>query len=127
MPFSRGHPMSQEAPVAPPRRRPRRWRRRIFVAALCLTFLVGGGIVLLVWLSSSALHELMAEMDRDDPGWRLEELEAKRAVLPDERNSALQILAVKRLQGGQSVLTNDNYMLFDDLPQQIQLNNQQAV
>jgi hypothetical protein len=41
--------------------------------------------------------QVVAELNRTDPGWRLEQLEAKRAVVPPERNSASRIAAVKRL------------------------------
>jgi hypothetical protein len=37
------------------------------------------------------LRQLMAELDRTDPGWRLEEIEAARATLPDAENGALQV------------------------------------
>ena len=42
----------------------------------------------------------LAETDRLDPGWRLEELEARRVKIPDKENSALHILAVKKLMPG---------------------------
>jgi hypothetical protein len=43
------------------------------------------------------LQEAVAEADRLDPGWRLEVLEANREVIPDTENSALKVLAVKKL------------------------------
>jgi hypothetical protein len=39
----------------------------------------------------------MEQADRLDPGWRLEELEAKRAGIPDAENSALVVLNAARL------------------------------
>jgi hypothetical protein len=40
------------------------------------------------------LAAAIAEADRLDPGWRLEELEDKRAAIPEEENSATIIMAV---------------------------------
>jgi hypothetical protein len=46
------------------------------------------------WLADDwALQEAIGQADRLDPGWRLAELEAKRAAVPDEENGALQVLA----------------------------------
>jgi hypothetical protein len=42
------------------------------------------------------VQEAIAEVDRRDPGWRLEELEAKRAVVPDAENGALVVLTTTR-------------------------------
>lgn len=53
---------------------------------------------LLGWYALSAmsaqsdLEAAIAETDRLDPDWRLEEIEAKRKILPDEANGALQVL-----------------------------------
>jgi hypothetical protein len=73
-------------------------------------------------LAELNLQEALAEADRLDPGWRLEDLEASRAVYPDEENSALQIQGVKRLiPGGWGSKAEDLYYLFADLPKQHQL------
>jgi hypothetical protein len=45
---------------------------------------------------ASKLQQLMAEMDRTDPGWRLEDIEAARADVPEEENSARVILAAAK-------------------------------
>jgi hypothetical protein len=47
-----------------------------------------------IWAADKELQDAIAEADRLDPGWRLEELEANRPTLPDGQNSAVQILAV---------------------------------
>jgi ABC-type transport system involved in multi-copper enzyme maturation permease subunit len=60
-------------------------------------------VVLLGWYfwsvakTQSSLEEALAETDRADPGWRLEDLDVNRPVLPDEQNSALRILKIKDL------------------------------
>jgi hypothetical protein len=119
--------MSQANAATSTHRRPRRWRRRILLAFACLVLVACGGIFYFIWFSSYALNELMAEMDRDDPGWRLEEIEAKRRAVPDDRNSALQIMAVRRLQGGQAVIITQGIQpAFDNLLPQVQLNEQQS-
>jgi hypothetical protein len=45
------------------------------------------------------LEQAIARVDQHDPGWRFEELEAKRAVIPDAENSALRVLAILKLPG----------------------------
>jgi hypothetical protein len=42
------------------------------------------------------LLQVVAELDRDDPGWRLEQMDASRPQVPDDRNSAAQVRAVLR-------------------------------
>jgi hypothetical protein len=41
--------------------------------------------------SADDLLQVVAELDRTDPDWRLEQIEAKRKVIPDEKNGAKQI------------------------------------
>jgi hypothetical protein len=103
------------------------WRRR---GCLLLCLLVAGGLLVaaLVFLaagSDRALQEAVAEADAQDPGWRLPQLEEKRVPPPDKDNSALQVLAARRLiptnWGGSPGYTN----LFQDLPPEAQLNAQQ--
>jgi len=49
------------------------------------------------WYLDRDLREAIAEADRLDPGWRLADLEAARADIPDAENAALQVLATKKL------------------------------
>ena len=71
--------------------KPVRRRRRILLFLLVLVLVIAGkagydyyqGII-----QEAALQEAIAEADRLDPGWRLADLEAKRAVIPPERDSA---------------------------------------
>jgi ABC-type transport system involved in multi-copper enzyme maturation permease subunit len=48
-------------------------------------------------LDRKQLHRAMAEADQLDPGWRLEELEARRPVYADDVNSAPQVTAAYNL------------------------------
>jgi hypothetical protein len=88
---------TSEPPVVPaPRRRRRRW----LVLGVLLLLPAGVGVVLYVQASRSAdreLREALADIDRRDPGWRFEDLEAKRPAIPDEQNGALQVLEARRL------------------------------
>ncbi|MDB5351369.1 MAG: hypothetical protein JWN86_2616 [Planctomycetota bacterium] len=74
-------------------RRPRRIRKRTIFAVFCGLVVLAGlaGFLYLGWATSRQLRNAMAEADRLDPGWRFPELEAKRAVIPDAENSALQV------------------------------------
>src|SRR5207248_825627 len=49
------------------------------------------------WYWDRAFRTAIAEADRLDPGWRLMELEAARAEIPDSENAAIQVLAVRKL------------------------------
>jgi len=49
------------------------------------------------WYLDHDLQSAIAEADRLDPGWRLFELEAARPEVPDKENSALQVLAAKKV------------------------------
>jgi hypothetical protein len=46
---------------------------------------------------TTRLQEALDELDRTDPGWRLQDIEAARAVIPDDENSAACVLEVARL------------------------------
>ena len=77
-------------------------RRRIPLRAwslglllLCLS--VAGYFLCRFHAREDRLRQVIAELDRTDPGWRLEDLEARRIVVPEAENSALRVAAVKRL------------------------------
>jgi hypothetical protein len=76
------------------------WKRRLIYAGLLIVLIVG---LFLGWqfytnlLSDKDLRDAIAEADRLDPGWRLEELEANREVIPAAENSAEQVLVIKAL------------------------------
>jgi hypothetical protein len=78
------------------RKRPsalRRWGKRVAKALLA-------GLVLLAcrewyrhYQAQKTLDEALAELDRTDPGWRLADIEAARAVVPDDENGAACVAA----------------------------------
>jgi hypothetical protein len=41
------------------------------------------------------LERELARLDRDDPGWRFDDLQAARAVVPDDRNLALKVMQLR--------------------------------
>jgi hypothetical protein len=104
----------------------RKWRRRFLLTLLCAVVFWVGGVVCHVWFSSYELNALLAEMDRLDPGWRAHDIEANRRPVPDEGNSALHIVAVGKLRAGQPVITPAMEKMFENLPSQVQLNEQQT-
>jgi hypothetical protein len=71
--------------------RPRRrldYRKLIVVWLLLVVLFVA---IQMFWNRSKMegkLQEALSELDRSDPGWRLEEIEAARDQMPDEENSA---------------------------------------
>ncbi len=76
--------------VIPRSHRPKRVFSRVLLVLPFLLMLGWYGMRYL--LDERALQLAIADADRLDPGWRLEELEAKRQVIPDEQNSALRII-----------------------------------
>jgi hypothetical protein len=81
-----------------PRLLRRRRRKRIILGMLLAFALVGTAYGVLIWfLTDRDLHEAIEQADRLDPGWRLEDLQNKRAEIPDGQNSALVVLKAARL------------------------------
>ena len=67
------------------------WKRRFVFAGLLVVLIAGlfvGWHFYTGFISDKELRDAIAEADRLDPGWRLEELEAKRAVISVAENSS---------------------------------------
>src|SRR5438067_1278238 len=80
----------------PNTRKPRSWRAIMFW--MCLLVALGvlgffGHFWYQRYQADRRLQQVIAELDRDDPGWRLEDLQAAREVIPDAENGALVALA----------------------------------
>jgi hypothetical protein len=94
--------MSKVSAVEPPSvlPSPSRWRKRLrigTIAVLCLGVVGGGFLFYALRSGESRLQRVMDKLDREDPGWRLDELEARRKVIPPEQNSARPISAAAAL------------------------------
>ncbi|MBI3411704.1 MAG: hypothetical protein HY040_25520 [Planctomycetes bacterium] len=111
----------------PMARRKRRWFIRISVAVVALAALAFGFQTCLEFSSDAELADIYAQLDRNDPNWRLEDIEAQRRQVPDEENSALHCKLVASALGGQRICSQYNLFtkLFDNLSPQAQLNYQQ--
>jgi hypothetical protein len=81
-------------------RRPRRWRWVLLSVGGTVLMAVGGVLLHHAWRCHVAGQELqaaVAELDRADPRWRYEDVEADRKSPPEGRNSADVALAAQRL------------------------------
>ncbi len=86
-------------PAVPPRTRSR-WRKRLAVGVSLLLLLAGGYVYWFLSWSARELREATAEADRLDPGWHWDELEARRAAVADDDNSARCVLCAQGLLPG---------------------------
>jgi hypothetical protein len=64
------------------------WAAGLFVVALVV---VGAPLAHDHWRTDRGLERALAELDVSEPGWRLEDLEAARAEIPDAENSVFVI------------------------------------
>jgi hypothetical protein len=86
---------SAESSPAPPRRR---WRRWLGVLFLLILVWVVGFYAYYRYISDRDLREAIAEADRQESnGWRMDDIEAQRRVVPDEENAAQVVLKIKAL------------------------------
>jgi ABC-type transport system involved in multi-copper enzyme maturation permease subunit len=108
--------------VFPRSRRPKRTLSRVLLVLPLLLMLGWYGIRYLV--DERELQMAIADADRLDPGWRLEELEAKREIIPDGQNSGLLTQEVKRRLRADWE-NQETYLLVENLPPEKQLNQQQ--
>jgi ABC-type transport system involved in multi-copper enzyme maturation permease subunit len=76
----------------------RSWRGRRAVVTVVLVIIVLG-ITMVVWLERGErpLRDALAETDRLFPAWRLDDLEAARQRVPDQKNSAVLVSAAAEL------------------------------
>src|SRR5713101_7043643 len=74
-------------------KRPPRWRWFKRAGIFLLILLVGWACRHVYWHHkvSRELQEALAELDRTDPGWRLQDIEAARAAVPEKQNSAVVV------------------------------------
>ncbi|MBI3410695.1 MAG: hypothetical protein HY040_20350 [Planctomycetes bacterium] len=110
-----------------PRSRLRRWLARGVLGVAILAVLAFGIGAVVTFFADADLTDIYAKLDRDDPNWRLEDLEAHRKELPAEENSALHVLSTSRAIGGLVTWRSSQTYgkLFENLPPQARLNFQQ--
>jgi len=83
-----------EVPPPPPKTP---WGRRFIFAGALMLLAILSTCLGIDYHADWQLRQALAEADHLDPGWRLEELEARRAVVPAPENAARMVLAVKDL------------------------------
>jgi hypothetical protein len=106
------------------------WLGILIVASLLV--IAAYGVYLYFFLSGSRVQEAIAEADRLDPGWRLEELQQKQEAVSDEENGALVVQTAVKLWPLQKGPGNDAFWSeggtaesIRDLPPVMQLNTEQ--
>jgi hypothetical protein len=75
-------------------------RRYLIWSAVLLQFVLvafGAWVLYNRHRVARAAAEAVTELDRTEPGWRLRDIEAARAAVPEEENSARVVVAVRRL------------------------------
>jgi hypothetical protein len=112
--------------ATPPARKRRRWLRGA-LAALALAIIVPIGVLTYSHFSTRGdWAGAEEEAGRDDPRWRLLEMEADRPTIADADNSAFYIIAL-RSKGGINPSAVPTYeAIFAKLPPSAQLNSQQV-
>src|SRR5690348_12938202 len=75
----------------------RSWPKVLGLLILGLLLLAGGLLLRHQRRTADRLRLAVEELDRTDPGWRLEEIEAARREVPDAENGALIVGAMPRL------------------------------
>jgi ABC-type transport system involved in multi-copper enzyme maturation permease subunit len=84
-----------EMEAAPARRRPLRWRRVLVALPAAGVLAAVGWAVYLAVSADRHLEAALEGLDRDDPDWRLAEIEAARPPLAADQNSGPLVLAVR--------------------------------
>lgn len=119
--------MSLAETSARPRRPPR--RRRYFLLGIVLLCLLApvGYYFYADWVLATRLEQVLAETDRLDPNWRIEDIEKVRDTPRPEQNAALHTLQVSALINNRGQPRNaDKWSeVFADLRAQHQLTPQQ--
>ena len=73
------------------------WRRLGWWVIVTILLFTASTLARHYWkmhLAQQELDQVIAQLDRDDPGWRLEDIEANREVIPQDENSARVVLLV---------------------------------
>src|SRR5688500_13826018 len=104
-------------PQAPPAKSRRRWRIALAFAAVFVAVPLAY-CAYLSWSTGRDLEDAIAETDRLDPRWRLEDLQANRKPVPDDRNAMLVIVKCNPAMRRQGMLLKEaEERLMEDMPQ----------
>ena len=108
-------------------KRPSRWWGWLRAAGICFQLTLAISFVnfgIRAYFARTRLQAALAEMDRTDPGWRLPDIEAARAVVPDAENSALRVIAANKLlpQPPKHWIEDDFDEELQKLPPEIRMN-----
>jgi hypothetical protein len=126
-PKARGVSMSSEeyspTGTTAPGQRKRFW---LVLIGLPLLVLILSSVVWCVRMTSE-LQTAIAEAERLDPRWRLEEIEADRLTPPPGQNAADKILEIQRVKPARPWPDTKKDALLSDIPPEHQLNDQQIV
>jgi hypothetical protein len=80
------------AGATPPRRSWwRRWGVKLMLTIVPCIALLAANFAYRHYRAVAGVEAAVAALDRDEPGWRLHEIEAARPVIPDDENSALVV------------------------------------
>src|SRR5688572_15994242 len=111
------------APASPTTALPRRrWPRYLLATLLVLIAVPTVLYQAIKWQSANDADSVMAELDRTDPNWRLDDLEASREKLSAEENSALFIIKLVAMGGASGTSRREFYEQFDNIEPQYELN-----
>src|SRR5436305_14504192 len=102
-------------PQTPRRRNWSRLLRRSVLSILVLVPIGGAADHVYCLRERQRLAAALAELDATDPGWRLEDIEAARAVVPEQENSAPLILTAYS-QIPQKIYTLEPFDLINNGP-----------
>ncbi len=80
-------------------RRPwwQRWSVRVLLAFLVCVLPLGSYYAYRRYVAAENLRAAVAELDRTDPGWHLQDIEKARAAVPEKENSAVVVAKAHRL------------------------------
>ncbi len=106
--------------VESPHRPRRRWLKRLGCSLLILALLLVLGYLWDSRKQSDKLQEMLADLDRREPGWRLEDLNAAREPIAENENSARTLIAAADLLPRQWP-PKEFFTRFENLPPQTQL------
>ncbi len=105
--------------------RPFRWRKWLVRGLVAGLLIVGVGVGCYAYYRHRLAADLaayLADLDRTDPGWRRQDIEAARAIVPDAENAAtVAEAAFRTLPKGWS--SPYSTVSFDDLPPETRLDD----